>query len=77
MVTLSGDVIQPVLAIRQAGDHLLLSWPTNRWLFTLQSRTNLSAGSWEVFAQAPIVTNGNNLVITTNAPDPRFFRLAR
>jgi hypothetical protein len=76
MVTLSGDVIQPALAIRQVGNFLQLSWPTNRWLFTLQSRTNLSAGSWDSFGQPPVVTNGNNLVITTNAPEPRFFRLA-
>jgi hypothetical protein len=77
MVTLSGDVIQPVLAIRRAGNFLQLSWPTNRWLFTLQSRTNLAGGSWGAFGQPPIVTNGNNLVITTNTPSLRFFRLAR
>ena len=77
MVTLSGDVIQPVLAIRQVGNFLQLSWPTNRWPFALQSRTNLASGSWGAFGQPPIVTNGNNLVTTTNMPDPRFFRLAR
>jgi len=77
MVTLSGDVIPPVLAIGQLGNDLVLSWPTNRWLFTLQSRTNLSAGSWQVFAQAPVVDDGNNVVILTNAVGTRFFRLAR
>ncbi len=77
MVTLSGDVIQPALAIRQAGDDLLLSWPTNRWPFTLQSRTNLSAGTWDAFAQVPVVNEGKNVVILTNATDTRFFRLAR
>ncbi len=76
MVTFSGDVVQPMLAISRAGDLLFLSWPTNRWVFTLQSRTNLSTGSWGIVGQPPVVTNGSNLVITTNAPEPRFFRLA-
>jgi hypothetical protein len=75
MVTISGDVIQPALAIRQVGNDLQLSWPTNRWLFTLQSRTNLSTGSWEMFAPAPVLDDGNNLVILTNVTDTRFFRL--
>lgn len=77
MVTLSGDVIPPVLAIRRADDLVLLSWPTNRWHFDLQSRTNLAAGGWALVTQPPVVTNGYNLVITSNAPSPRFFRLAR
>lgn len=77
MVTLSGEAIPPVLAIQRAGNLLLLSWPTNRWLFTLESRTNLAAGGWDLVAPPPVVTNGYNLVITTNAPSPRFFRLAR
>ncbi|HOX59931.1 MAG TPA: metallophosphoesterase [Candidatus Paceibacterota bacterium] len=77
MVTISGDVIPPLLALHRAGDLLLLSWPTNRWQFDLQSRTNLAVGDWELLAQPPIVTNGYNLVVTTNAPSPRFFRLAR
>ncbi len=77
MVTFSGDVIQPALAIRRVGNLLQLSWPTNRWLFTLQSRTNLGTGSWDVFAPAPVVGDGKNIVILTNANDTRFFRLAR
>ena len=77
MVTLSGDVIPPVLAIQRAGDLLYLSWPTNRWVFTLESRTNLASGSWAAFGPPPIVTSGRNLVITTNVAAPRFFRLAR
>lgn len=75
MVTLSGDVIPPVLAIQRAGDLLLLSWPTNRWLFTLQSRTNLVSGGWDAFPQPPVVTSSNNLVLITNTSQPRFFRL--
>jgi hypothetical protein len=64
------------LAIRGAGNLVQISWPTNRWLVTLQSRTNLDTGTWQVFTRAPVLSNGSNLVITTNAPEPRFFRLA-
>ena len=77
MVTITGEVIPPVLAIRQVGNFLQLSWSTNRWPFALQSRTNLSAGTWEVFAQAPVVNEGKNVVILTNSTDTLFFRLAR
>lgn len=77
MVTISGDVIPPVLAIGRASNLLYLSWPTNRWSFTLQSRASLAAGAWSALGQTPVVTNGYNLVITTNAPSPRFFRLIR
>jgi hypothetical protein len=77
MITISGDVIPPVLDLHPAGNLLLLSWPTNRWVFNLQSRTNLAAGSWAAVAQSPVVADGYNVVVTTNAPSPRFFRLAR
>jgi len=75
MVTISADVIPPALSLQHAGSLLFLSWPTNRWLFTLESQTNLAAGGWDPVAQPPIVTNGYNLVVSTNAPSPRFFRL--
>lgn len=77
MVTFSGDVVQPSLAINRVGSGLQLSWPTNRWLFTLQSRTNLGTGGWDQVAQSPVVDNLKYIVTITNADDTRFFRLVR
>ena len=77
MVTISGEILPPQLALDRVENRLLLSWPTNQWSFTLQSRTSLSAGHWEVVPTPPLVTNGYNLVVTTNTASTRFFRLAR
>ncbi len=76
MVTFSGDVIQPVLAIRQVGDDIQLSWPVNPTGFTLQSTPSLSPENWQPFGQPPMPVNGTNTVTITSPVDTQFFRLA-
>ena len=78
MVTFSGDVIQPVLAIRQVGDDIQLSWPANPTGFTLQSTPGLSPANWQAFGQAPTPVNGTNFVTISAAglDEIQFFRLA-
>lgn len=76
MVTLSAEIIPPQLTLERMDNLLFLSWPTNQWAFTLQSRTNLILGTWAAVPTPPVITNGHHLVVTTNFPGPRFFRLA-
>jgi hypothetical protein len=78
MITISAEAIPPALGIESDGNIVLLSWPTNRWSFTLQSRTDLAAsGAWAPVEQSPTTANGFNFVVVTNEASSRFFRLSR
>jgi len=65
------------LRIARAGTNVVISWPSAATGFQLQSKTNLSFGTWTAVTQAQIVTNNQfrvSLAITNAA---NFFRLAK
>ncbi|HEX5220867.1 MAG TPA: PQQ-dependent sugar dehydrogenase [Verrucomicrobiae bacterium] len=80
----SGDVYRiqttipsaPLLSIQRGPDaSVVLSWTTNFTGFTLETRTNLSLGDWNVASPAPAVS-GTNYVVTNTVSDAlRLYRL--
>ena len=61
----------PTLSVAKSANNIVLSWPLNFSGYTLESKTNLSAGSWN-----PIVTSPpNNQVILPASAGAQFFRL--
>jgi len=79
----SGDVYRigttiPLLNIRRdAGTNVVLSWRTNFTGFTLEARTNLNSGAWNVTSPAPAVRGTNYVVTNTVSGSQRFYRLRR
>jgi hypothetical protein len=69
-----GSVASPTLSINQAGNNVVLSWPSSAAVFELQAASSLD-GNWSNIAVTPI-TIGSNLVlaapISTNTV---FYRL--
>jgi probable HAF family extracellular repeat protein len=68
----------PSLAVRRAGDNVVLSWPTNAPEFTLQSTTNLLQSlAWTNVADVPGVI-GTEFIVTHIATNSgQFFRLRK
>ena len=68
----------PTLNIIRVGSTTLLSWPTNKPGFILQSSTNLLApGSWNNLTFTP-AADGTSFVVTNSSDyDQNFFRLTR
>lgn len=55
-----------------------ITWPIYPTGFVLESTTNLTSPAvWSSVAQAPTVTNGQNVVILSTTDNNRFFRLRR
>ncbi len=55
---------------------VLLSWPTNRADYVLQTRTNLSSGlSWQDWTVTPSIIGSNYVATNTFNDSSRFFRL--
>ena len=66
----------PQLTIIPAGAYVFLTWPTNDTGFTLQSTFNLGASAvWNTNSQAPVVINGQNVVINPITGARQFYRL--
>jgi hypothetical protein len=71
----------PQLTIAPSGPNVLLRWPTNNagydyTGFSLQSTTNLgSPAVWSTNSPAPVVINGQNVVINPITGPQQFFRL--
>ncbi len=75
MVTFSGDVIEPTLAVQRTNQLVKISWPAAGPIFSLQSRTNLGSGTWTSVAQPPVSVGGQNVVTLTNSNGNQVFRL--
>lgn len=72
---LSGLV--PTLTITLSGTNCLLSWPTNAQAFSLQSSTNLLAGSWSNVTNSAAIV-GTAYSVTLNPTQmTTFFRLKK
>ena len=72
------NLAPPALAVRRAGNSVVLSWPTNAPGFTLQSMTNLVAPSaWTNAADVPVVIGMEFTVTNTATNSGQFFRLRK
>jgi uncharacterized repeat protein (TIGR03803 family) len=69
-------VPEPHLTIIPFGSYVILTWPTNAFVFTLQSTTNLgSSAIWNTNSLAPIVIGGQNVVVNPITGSQMFYRL--
>lgn len=67
----------PYLAIARSAQNMVISWPTNPILSTLQSTTNLSASAvWTTNSTTPVTVNGQNFVTNPISGKQMFFRLS-
>jgi hypothetical protein len=68
---------QPQLTIIPSGTNVILTWPTNAIVFTLQSTTNLvSPVVWNTVSPAPVIVNGQNTVTNSISGSQKFYRLS-
>jgi hypothetical protein len=71
----SAYIPPPVFSIGASPANAILSWPATQPTFQLQSRTNLTQGTWTTITNTP-VQNGDRLVVTLpTTPATQFFRL--
>lgn len=72
-------VMQPTPSVtaRVAAPNVVFSWPTNALGFSLQSSTNLTAGSWADVTNTTVIVGSNYSVILSPTQERRFFRLKR
>ncbi len=71
------DVIAgPTLRISGSGSQITLKWPANATAFTLQSTTNLVAGTWTAASGGTLtVISGLNNLTLTASQTPTYYRL--
>lgn len=63
------------LRIIRSGSAVVVAWPASATGFTLQSRTDLSSGTWQNVVTPPVTVGGENFVTNSPATGNRFFRL--
>lgn len=69
---------KPQLTTTRSGANIILTWPTNATVFTLQSTTNLvPPAAWSTVAPAPVVVNGQNAVTNLIIGTRKFYRLSQ
>ncbi len=73
--TLSLVSITPPVTVIRSGTDVVLTWPTNNPLFTLQSTTALSPAVWNAVSPGPIVVSGQNTVTNPISGTQMFYRL--
>ncbi|MEO8427931.1 MAG: hypothetical protein ABI651_12550 [Verrucomicrobiota bacterium] len=70
----------PLLTIARPGNQIIISWPAETLLPSVQLEERASLGTptrWTLVAQPPIVNNGENRVIIPVTFATRFYRLTR
>jgi uncharacterized repeat protein (TIGR03803 family) len=68
----------PTLTIFPSGTNVVLTWPTNAAVFTLQATTNLvSPAVWSTVSPGPVVVNGQNTFIEAISDTQKFYRLSQ
>jgi hypothetical protein len=76
---MSGDfsafVPRPPLSIRANAPNMILGWSANQPTFQLQSRTNLTQGSWANVSTPPVQNGGMLEVTVPTSSGGQFFRL--
>jgi len=69
-------VSPPTLGISRSGQNVVLTWPTNAFVFTLQSSTNLTLpAAWSAVPTTPVTVNGQNAVTNPIAGKTMLYRL--
>jgi uncharacterized repeat protein (TIGR03803 family) len=69
-------VPEPQVSIIPFGPYMILTWPTNAFVFTLQSSTDIrSSAHWNTNSPAPVVIGGQNLIVSPISNTQMFFRL--
>jgi uncharacterized repeat protein (TIGR03803 family) len=63
------------LSIGNFDANQVLAWPTHPPGFSLQSSTNISSPAWTAVPLAPVVLNGQNIVVEPAVVGQRFYRL--
>jgi hypothetical protein len=59
------------------GGQIVLSWPTNRVGFTLQSTTDLSSSNWIDWPDSPAIVGRQYTVTNSFSGQRRFYRLKK
>jgi len=67
----------PRLAVERAGNLLTLSWPSSVGGFVLESSTNLTPASWNLFEPPPVNSNGRWESTVPTVSSQRYFRLRK
>jgi uncharacterized repeat protein (TIGR03803 family) len=66
----------PQISIIPYGADVFLTWPTNAFVFNLQSATNLaSPAAWSTVSPGPVVIGGQNVMINPISGTQQFYRL--
>jgi len=70
---------RPQTTVTKSGSNVIISWPADAGLFTLQSTPTLAPTAWaNVNPQPPIVSSGSQYTMTAAiGPANKYFRLAR
>jgi hypothetical protein len=78
LTTTAARLLPPSLSVTlNAGNTILLSWPSSFAGFVVQSATNLTAPAvWITVTNTPQVVASNNTVVLPLSSDQQFFRLA-
>jgi thiol-disulfide isomerase/thioredoxin len=63
------------LACQRSGNQMVLRWPTNALVFTLESANTLRSPTWSAWPTGPTVVNGTNTVQVPTTNAPHYFRL--
>jgi hypothetical protein len=72
----SCTVPAPTLAINHSGTNVILTWPSDFTLFTLQSTTNFTSSTvWSNVSPSPTVIAGQNTVTNPIGGNQKFYRL--
>ena len=72
------ELAPPLLAISRSGPNVILTWPGQASMFSLQTATNLHAPLlWTNVSAVPALVNGLNTVTNPFAGADSFFRLSR
>jgi hypothetical protein len=78
MFSISLPVTAPQLTITPGSGNVVLTWPTNATVFTLQSTTNLDLSAvWTTVSASPVMINGLNTVTNAITTTPQFYRLSQ
>jgi uncharacterized repeat protein (TIGR03803 family) len=75
--SISLSATPPQLALAHAGGNVLLQWPTNSVVYTLQYTTNLASPLWTTNLPSPVVVNGQYTVTNPISGAQQFFRLSQ
>ena len=71
-------IVPPPLTITLSGANVILSWPTNTELFTLEFATNLvPATIWQTNLQDPVIISGQYVETSPLTGNQMFFRLSQ